>query len=45
MKHLIILGDGMSDHPIARFGGKHLSNRLRLPILTVWPVKAVVDGL
>lgn len=22
MKHLIILGDGMSDHPIARFGGK-----------------------
>lgn len=22
MKHLIILGDGMSDHPVERLGGK-----------------------
>ena len=22
MKHIIILGDGMSDHPIAKFNGK-----------------------
>lgn len=24
MKHIIILGDGMADHPVARLGGKTL---------------------
>ena len=24
MKHLIILGDGMADHPVERLGGKTL---------------------
>ena len=31
MKHLIILGDGMADHPIASLGGKTLLQAARTP--------------
>ncbi len=33
MKHLIILGDGMSDHPVARLGGKTLLEHAHTPAL------------
>lgn len=33
MKHLIILGDGMSDHPVARLGGKTLLEHASTPAL------------
>ena len=31
MKHIIILGDGMADHPIASLGGKTLLQAARTP--------------
>lgn len=34
MKHIIILGDGMADRPIARIGGKTPSNMHDLNIST-----------
>lgn len=33
MKHLIILGDGMADHPVARLGGKTLLEHADTPAL------------
>ena len=33
MKHLIILGDGMADHPIERLGGKTLLQYAQTPTM------------
>lgn len=32
MKHIIILGDGMSDHPVEKLGGKTLLHMQKLHI-------------
>lgn len=36
MKHIIILGDGMADHPVERLGGKTLYSMPTLRIWTCW---------
>ena len=33
MKHLIILGDGMADHPVERLGGKTLLQYAHTPYM------------
>ena len=40
MKHLIILGDGMADHPVPRLGEKHCCSMQISRTWTISPVKA-----
>ena len=35
MKSIIILGDGMSDHPVERLGGKRLSKKEAMDVLDI----------
>ena len=33
MKHIIILGDGMADHPVEKLGGKTLLQYAQIPYM------------
>lgn len=44
MKHLVIVADGMADHPVERLGGKTLLQFADVPNMERLPVMGVLVG-
>lgn len=45
MKHIIILGDGMADHPVERLGGKTLLQHADIPYMDMIARKGICGSL
>ena len=45
MKHIIILGDGMADHPVERLGGKRLLQYANKPYMDMLAKKGKTGRL
>ena len=44
MKHIIILGDGMADHPVERLGGKTLLQYAKKPYMYRYRARWIPSG-